>query len=183
MNVLITNPRDMPGFVKELQQVPTLHLVHRRQHAVQRPAEQCRTSPSSTSPRCMLTLGGGMAVQRPVAERWQKVTGVRGRRRLRPHRDLAGRDCQPARHARLHRHDRPADPSTGTRYPRRRRQRAAARRGRRDLHARPAGHGRLLATARGDRQGDDAGRLASAPATSASWTSAATSTSSTARRT
>ncbi len=38
-NVLIPNPRDIPRFVKEMRQVP-LHGVHRRQHAVQRAAQQ-----------------------------------------------------------------------------------------------------------------------------------------------
>ena len=38
-NVLIPNPRDIPGFVKEMAQVP-VHRVHRRQHAVQRARQQ-----------------------------------------------------------------------------------------------------------------------------------------------
>jgi long-chain acyl-CoA synthetase len=53
-----------------------------------------------------------MAVQRAVAERWKQVTGVHADRSLRPDRDLAGGDHQPARHARVQRLDRPADPST-----------------------------------------------------------------------
>ena len=37
--VLIPNPRDIPGFVKEMAQVQ-VHRVHRRQHAVQRARQQ-----------------------------------------------------------------------------------------------------------------------------------------------
>ena len=44
-----------------------------------------------------LTLGGGMAVQQAVAERWKQVTGVHARRGLWPDRDVAGGDDQSAR--------------------------------------------------------------------------------------
>lgn len=74
-NLLITNPRDMPGFVKELSKYPftaitgvnTLFngLLHTEGF------EQIDFSALKTS------MGGGMAVQRPVAEHWEKVTGVR----------------------------------------------------------------------------------------------------------
>ena len=48
--VLITNPRDMRGFVKELRKWKW--SVHdRRQHAVQRAVEHARIRPSSISPR------------------------------------------------------------------------------------------------------------------------------------
>jgi len=73
-NILITNPRDMPGFVKELKRerftaitgVNTLFngLLHTPGF------DQIDFSPLH------LTLGGGMAVQRAVAERWKQVTGV-----------------------------------------------------------------------------------------------------------
>jgi len=72
-NVLITNPRDFPGFVKELKKhrftfisgVNTLFnaLLH---------TPGFETIDFSAL-RC--TLGGGMAVQRAVAERWKQVTG------------------------------------------------------------------------------------------------------------
>ena len=48
--VLITNPRDLPAFVKELRQVE-VERHDRRQHAVQRPAEHARIRPSSIFPR------------------------------------------------------------------------------------------------------------------------------------
>jgi long-chain acyl-CoA synthetase len=73
LNWLITNPRDMPGFVKELKKsgftaltgVNTLFngLLHTPGFA------------ELDFSRLHLTLGGGMAVQRTVAERWKKVTG------------------------------------------------------------------------------------------------------------
>ena len=72
-NVLITNPRDFPGFVKELSQhkftaftgVNTLFNA-----LLQTPGFD-----KLDFSHLRLTLGGGMAVQRAVAERWQKVTG------------------------------------------------------------------------------------------------------------
>jgi len=73
-NILITDPRDMPGFVKELGRHPftaitgvnTLFngLLH---------TEGFADLDFSTLKMC---LGGGMAVQQAVAEQWKKVTGV-----------------------------------------------------------------------------------------------------------
>lgn len=73
-NVLITNPRDLPAFVKTLKKerftamtgVNTLFnaLVHN---------EDFRNLDFSSF---KLAVGGGMAVQRKVAERWQEVTGL-----------------------------------------------------------------------------------------------------------
>ncbi|WPU63435.1 AMP-binding protein [Peredibacter starrii] len=73
LNVLITNPRDIPGFVKELSKwkftaftgVNTLFngLLNN---------EGFRKLDFS---HLRLTLGGGMAVQKAVAERWKQVTG------------------------------------------------------------------------------------------------------------
>ena len=73
-NVLITNPRDMPGFVKELSKVPfsmvpgvnTLFngLLHTPGFA------------DLDFSHLKGALGGGMAVQRAVAERWKEVTGT-----------------------------------------------------------------------------------------------------------
>jgi len=73
-NVLITNPRDIPTFVKTLKNtsftamtgVNTLFnaLVHN---------EEFRQLDFS---HFRLTVGGGMAVQRPVAERWHEATGT-----------------------------------------------------------------------------------------------------------
>ena len=72
-NLLIANPRDIPAFVKALRGTP-LHRDPRRQHAVQRAAQRRGLRRLDFS-RLHLAIGGGMAVQRAVAERWQSVTG------------------------------------------------------------------------------------------------------------
>jgi len=72
-NVLITNPRDLPAFVKELGRHPfsTIAGVNTLFNALM------NTPGFSTLDfsRLKVTLGGGMAVQRAVAERWKSVTG------------------------------------------------------------------------------------------------------------
>jgi len=72
-NLLIANPRDIPGFIKELKQhrftvitgVNTLFnaLLHNPEF------------PTVDFSRLRVTLGGGMAVQKAVADQWRKVTG------------------------------------------------------------------------------------------------------------
>ncbi len=73
LNVLITNPRDIPGFIKELKKwkftaftgVNTLFnglLNNADFHSIDFSALK-------------LSLGGGMAVQKAVADRWNEVTG------------------------------------------------------------------------------------------------------------
>ncbi|MBF2053988.1 MAG: long-chain-fatty-acid--CoA ligase [Candidatus Sericytochromatia bacterium] len=73
-NVLITNPRDIPGFVKELAKVrfTTFTGVNTLFNGLLNHPDFAKLDFSSFR----LSLGGGMAVQRPVAERWKKVTGV-----------------------------------------------------------------------------------------------------------
>lgn len=74
LNYLITNPRDMPGFVKELSGVPFSVIT-----GVNTLFNGLLNTPGfdeiDFSP-LKLTLGGGMAVQQPVAERWEQVTGA-----------------------------------------------------------------------------------------------------------
>jgi long-chain acyl-CoA synthetase len=73
LNVMITNPRDMPGFVKELKKTPFTAIT-----GVNTLFNGLLNTPGFDSidfSRLHLTLGGGMAVQRAVAERWKKVTG------------------------------------------------------------------------------------------------------------
>ena len=89
-----------------------------------------------------------MAVQREVAERWQAVTGVADRARLRPHGSVADRHGQSAAPQGVQRLRGRAVSLDGGRDLRRRRRAARRRRGRRDLRARPASHGRLLAAPR-----------------------------------
>ena len=72
-NVLIANPRDIPGFIKELgkykfDMFPGLNTLF---NALMNNPEFTKLDLSNTG-----TLAGGMAVQRPVAERWQKMTGA-----------------------------------------------------------------------------------------------------------
>ena len=72
-NVLITNPRDLPNFVKELAKVRFTCIT-----GVNTLFNALLNTPGfgelDFGPLKM-SLGGGMAVQRAVAERWKKVTG------------------------------------------------------------------------------------------------------------
>ena len=73
LNQLITNPRDMPGFVKSLHGLPFTAIT-----GVNTLFNGLLNTPGFDQldfSKLRLTLGGGMAVQRSVAERWQKVTG------------------------------------------------------------------------------------------------------------
>ena len=73
-NILITNPRDMPGFVKELKREPFTAIT-----GVNTLFNGLLNTPGFEDvdfSQLRLTLGGGMAVQRSVADRWKKVTGV-----------------------------------------------------------------------------------------------------------
>lgn len=74
LNYLITNPRDMPGFVKELSKVPFTAIT-----GVNTLFNGLLNTPGFDQldfSKLRITLGGGMAVQRAVAERWKAVTGV-----------------------------------------------------------------------------------------------------------
>jgi len=73
-NILITNPRDMPGFVKELkgEKFTAITGVNTLFNGLLNTPGFDQIDFSSLH----LTLGGGMAVQRSVAERWKKATGV-----------------------------------------------------------------------------------------------------------
>jgi len=73
LNWLITNPRDMPGFVKELRKSGFTALT-----GVNTLFNGLLNTPGFAEldfSKLHLTLGGGMAVQRAVAERWKKITG------------------------------------------------------------------------------------------------------------
>jgi long-chain acyl-CoA synthetase len=74
LNYLITNPRDMPGFVKELQGLRFTAIT-----GVNTLFNGLMNTPGFEQidfSNLKLSLGGGMAVQQPVAERWQKLTGT-----------------------------------------------------------------------------------------------------------
>ncbi|MGH8085624.1 MAG: long-chain fatty acid--CoA ligase [Lysobacter sp.] len=73
LNHLITNPRDMPGFVKELKKTKFTAIT-----GVNTLFNGLLNTPGFEEidfSGLHLTLGGGMAVQRAVAERWKKATG------------------------------------------------------------------------------------------------------------
>ena len=72
-NVLITNPRDIPGFVAELGKYPFTVItgVNTLFNALLNHPDFEKLDFSSLR----LALGGGMAVQQAVAERWKAVTG------------------------------------------------------------------------------------------------------------
>ena len=73
-NILIPNPRDIPAFVKELQKYPinvfpglnTLFVALMNNEDFRK---------LDFKP-LFLTFAGGMAAQKPVAERWFKLTGI-----------------------------------------------------------------------------------------------------------
>ena len=72
-NHLITNPRDMPGFVKELKSIPFTAIT-----GVNTLFNGLLNTPGFDQvdfSKLHLTLGGGMAVQRAVADKWKQVTG------------------------------------------------------------------------------------------------------------
>ncbi|TYK64437.1 long-chain-fatty-acid--CoA ligase FadD [Colwellia echini] len=74
-NLLITNPRDMPGFVKELSKHRFTAIT-----GVNTLFNGLLNTPGFSDldfSSLKMSLGGGMAVQRPVAERWKKVTNTR----------------------------------------------------------------------------------------------------------
>jgi long-chain acyl-CoA synthetase len=72
-NLLIPNPRDIPGFIKELMkyQVNNFPAVNTLYNALLHHPDFKKVDFS----KLKISNGGGMAVQRPVAELWQQVTG------------------------------------------------------------------------------------------------------------
>jgi long-chain acyl-CoA synthetase len=73
-NVLIVNPRDFPAFVAELKRYPFAFLsgVNTLFNALLHTSGFDGVDFSHLK----ITLGGGMAVQEPVAKRWKTVTGT-----------------------------------------------------------------------------------------------------------
>ena len=74
LNVLITNPRDMPAFVKTIAGLGFTVIT-----GVNTLYNGLLNTPGFESvdfSRLKLAVGGGMAMQRAVAERWRAVTGV-----------------------------------------------------------------------------------------------------------
>jgi long-chain acyl-CoA synthetase len=73
-NVLIANPRDIPGLVREMGRFRFTAItgVNTLFNALLNNPDFARLDFSSFT----FTLGGGMAVQEAVAKRWKEVTGV-----------------------------------------------------------------------------------------------------------
>ena len=71
--VLITNPRDIPGFVKELKKYPFVAItgVNTLFNALLNNENFKEVNFSSLK----LSVGGGMAIQQAVATRWHEITG------------------------------------------------------------------------------------------------------------
>ena len=72
-NVLITNPRDFPAFVKELKKYQFTFMT-----GVNTLFNALLHTPGFETvdfSKLVVTLGGGMAVQQSVAEKWKQVTG------------------------------------------------------------------------------------------------------------
>ncbi len=74
LNLLIPNPRDIPGFVKELRkyQVNLFPAVNTLYNALLGNADFQQVDFSGLR----MCMGGGMAVQRAVNDKWQQVTGT-----------------------------------------------------------------------------------------------------------
>ena len=72
-NLLIPNPRDIAGFVKELAkyQVNSFPAVNTLYNGLMHHPDFKKLDFS----KLKISNGGGMAVQRPVAEQWKAVTG------------------------------------------------------------------------------------------------------------
>jgi long-chain acyl-CoA synthetase len=72
-NLLIANPRDIPGFIKDWSKYPITVVtgVNTLFNALLNHPDFAKLDFSTMN----VTLGGGMAVQGPVADRWFKVTG------------------------------------------------------------------------------------------------------------
>jgi long-chain acyl-CoA synthetase len=73
LNILITNPKDIPNFIKELKKwdFTAITGVNTLFNALLNNDQFARVNFNSLK----IALGAGMAVQKPVAEAWQQVTG------------------------------------------------------------------------------------------------------------
>src|SRR5690606_38404856 len=72
-NLLIPNPRDIPAFVKAMQETPVniLPAVNTLFNALLNSPEFARVDMSGLK----FSLGGGMAIQKAVADKWKAATG------------------------------------------------------------------------------------------------------------
>lgn len=73
-NLLITNPRDIPAFIQELQKFPFTIIT-----GVNTLFNALMNDPAFKAldfSQCKVAIGGGMAIQQNVAESWQNLTGT-----------------------------------------------------------------------------------------------------------
>lgn len=75
MLIMVPNPRDIPGFIKLLKSHPNIHIfpgVNTLFNALIHRPEFLKIK----LPNLLVTIGGGMAMQKGVADEWQKLTGI-----------------------------------------------------------------------------------------------------------
>jgi long-chain acyl-CoA synthetase len=72
--ILITNPRDMPAFIHDLKKYPFTAIIG--VNTLYRALLDAPAFAEVNVRQLKLANAGGMAVQRVVAERWKKATGV-----------------------------------------------------------------------------------------------------------
>ena len=72
--ILITNPRDMPAFIHDLKKYPFTAIIG--VNTLYRALLDAPAFAGVNTKQLKLANAGGMAVQRVVAERWKKATGV-----------------------------------------------------------------------------------------------------------
>ena len=157
LNILIPNPRDMAGTIKELAKYrlnifPGVNTLFNGLANQPDFAKTRLLRPGRFQRRRHGGPGNG----------GQEMVGhhrLSDRRRLWSQRDLGRRHLQPDRFGDLYRNDRAALAQRRNQDPRRPRPGAAAGRGRRDRHPRAAGHAGLLAAPRRDGAGHDGRRL------------------------
>ncbi len=73
--ILVPNPRDISGFIKILMTHPNINIfpgVNTLFHALIHRPEFLKVK----LPNLLVTIGGGMAVQKKTADLWQKLTGI-----------------------------------------------------------------------------------------------------------
>lgn len=73
LNILITNPRDIPAFIKELRKYRFTMItgVNTLFNALMNHPDFVKVDFSELR----ISMGGGMAVQKSVADRWKQITG------------------------------------------------------------------------------------------------------------
>lgn len=73
-NLLITNPRDIPGFIKEMKKYMFTWMtgVNTLFNALVNHPDFVKVN----FDKFRMAIGGGMAVQKRVAQEWQRITGV-----------------------------------------------------------------------------------------------------------